>query len=585
MARLPKTDVVIVGVGWAGGILANEIVQRTNLNVVGLERGPYNQQNLDFIHDHDELRYAVRLELMQDLSRETITFRNDNQQTALPMRQLGSFLPGEGVGGAGVHWNGQTWRFKNFDLTMRTQLEQNYKDLIPQDMTVQDWGVTYNDLEPYYDKFEYLAGVSGLAGNVKGQLQEGGNVFEDARSRPYPLPPLNLAYSSAIFLETGRNIGLHTFPGPAANLSQAYTNPNGNSLAGCGQCGYCERFGCDMGAKASALITVIPTALATGRFDLRPNSRVLRINKDNSGRPISVTYLDPSGVEQEQPADLILLTAWTLNNNLLLMLSQIGQMYDPATGQGVLGRNASYQLGGAGATGFFDDRILNRFMGSGANQAAAMDYQMGVIDFHRMGAIGGGSLSCGTTGARPIQQGAVPSGTPSWGSAWKAAYARYFNRWTSAGFQMASPAYRQNHFDLDPTYKDAYGRPLLRWTFDWTDNERKAVAYLQPFAENAVRAMGVNKVNAGSPLGTYTIIPYQSTHVNGGTIMGTDPKTSVVNRFLQHWDAPNLFVVGASNFPQNAGYNPTGTVGALAYWAADAIINRYLKSPRPLVAS
>ena len=83
--------------------------------------------------------------------------------------------------------------------------------------------------------------------------------------------------------------------------------------------------------------------------------------------------------------------------------------------------------------------------------------------------------------------------------------------------------------------------------------------------------------------GDYDIVPYQSTHNTGGTIMGTDPKTSVVNRYLQTWDAHNLFIMGASTFPQQPAYNPTGPVGALAYWSAEAIISKYLKSPGPLV--
>jgi gluconate 2-dehydrogenase alpha chain len=83
----------------------------------------------------------------------------------------------------------------------------------------------------------------------------------------------------------------------------------------------------------------------------------------------------------------------------------------------------------------------------------------------------------------------------------------------------------------------------------------------------------------------YSTVPYQSTHNTGGAVMGADPKTSAVNKYLQSWDVPNVFVIGASAFPQNAGYNPTGTVGALAYFAADAIINKYLKAPGPLVQS
>ena len=121
-------------------------------------------------------------------ARETLTFRNDASQTALPMRQLGSFLPGAGVGGAGVHWNGQTWRFlpERLPSAQPQPTSATARRFVPADMTIQDWGVTYDELEPYYDKFEYLCGISGKAGNVNGTIQPGGNPFEGPRARDYP---------------------------------------------------------------------------------------------------------------------------------------------------------------------------------------------------------------------------------------------------------------------------------------------------------------------------------------------------------------------------------------------------------------
>jgi gluconate 2-dehydrogenase alpha chain len=134
--------------------------------------------------------------------------------------------------------------------------------------------------------------------------------------------------------------------------------------------------------------------------------------------------------------------------------------------------------------------------------------------------------------------------------------------------------------DLDPTYRDAWGDPLLRITFNWTDNERNMVRFLaESVLTRIATAMGGQIQDARGTITDYSIVPYQSTHCQGGTIMGADPTTSVVNKYSQAWGVPNLFVVGASNFPQNAGYNPTGTVGALAYNTADALINRYLPSP------
>jgi gluconate 2-dehydrogenase alpha chain len=144
-------------------------------------------------------------------------------------------------------------------------------------------------------------------------------------------------------------------------------------------------------------------------------------------------------------------------------------------------------------------------------------------------------------------------------------------------------SHRGNYLDLDPTYRDVHGRPLMRMTFDFQDNERKMSAYLTDRATEIARAMKPREINAKPRTGHYDIVPYQTTHNTGGAIMGADPSSIVVNQYLQSWDVANLFVMGACAFPQNAGYNPTGTVGALTYRAAEAIKSQYLKNPGPLV--
>jgi gluconate 2-dehydrogenase alpha chain len=137
--------------------------------------------------------------------------------------------------------------------------------------------------------------------------------------------------------------------------------------------------------------------------------------------------------------------------------------------------------------------------------------------------------------------------------------------------------------DLDPTYKDRFGRPMMRMTIDLHDNELKQNRFLTDKFAEIIQTMGAREVVKQYRTGPYDITSYQTTHLNGGVIMGTDPSTSALNRYLQSWDVPNLFVTGASAFPQNAGYNPTGTVGALAYWSAAAIRNQYLKRPGKLL--
>src|SRR5580693_2403862 len=194
-------DVVIVGLGWTGGILAKELAE-SGLKVVALERGAQRSSESDYAlpNIRDELRYVTRHDLMQNTARDTITVRNTPSQQALPMRRLGSFLPGEVVGGGAVHWSGHTWRWTDAEFKVRSIYEERYgKNFIPADMTIQDWGISYAELEPYYDKFEYTAAVSGKAGNLNGRIQDGGNPFEAPRAREYPLPALTTILASEMF--------------------------------------------------------------------------------------------------------------------------------------------------------------------------------------------------------------------------------------------------------------------------------------------------------------------------------------------------------------------------------------------------
>ena len=142
---------------------------------------------------------------------------------------------------------------------------------------------------------------------------------------------------------------------------------------------------------------------------------------------------------------------------------------------------------------------------------------------------------------------------------------------------------RYNTLDLDPTYKNRFGQPLMRMTFDFKENEQKMNRHSAEVIGQIARAMNPTIMGTPTPRLTWSVVPYQSTHNTGGAIMGADPRNSALNKYLQSWDVPNVFVTGASAFPHNSGYNPTGPVGALAYWMADAIREKYLKNPRPLV--
>ena len=300
---LKPVDVLIVGFGWTGSLMANELAS-TGLSIVALERG--DMKRADGFYDprsHDELKYARRMELMQDLSRETITFRNNAKQQALPMRQHGSFTIGEGVGGSGLHWGGVLGRLMPWDHQARSVTLSRYGEkVVPENMFLQDWGVSYADLEPHYDRFEYMCATSGKAGNIGGAVHAGGNPFEGPRNREYPLPPLTMSGAGTLFMQGAERLGLHPFPAPAANASRAWVNPDGIAYGPCRYCGFCEGFGCESAAKAEPQHTVLPLLEKAKNFELRIKSRVLKVHLDSSGkRATGVTYLDAQPKPSQNP--------------------------------------------------------------------------------------------------------------------------------------------------------------------------------------------------------------------------------------------------------------------------------------------
>lgn len=515
---LKPVDAVVVGFGWTGAILAKELTE-AGLNVVALERGENRDTYPDGAYPNtlDELTYNTRGKLFQNLSKSTVSIRHGINDTALPYRQLSAFLPGDGVGGAGLHWSGVHFRIMPEELRLRSHYEERYgKKFIPEGMTIQDYGVSYEELEPHFDFAEKVFGTSGTAHTVKGQVVGKGNPFAADRSDDFPLPALR----------------------------------------------------------------------QTPLFELRANCNVLKVNLDSDGRQATgVTYVDAQGREIVQPAKLVIISAFQFHNVRLLLLSGIGKPYDPRTGEGVVGKNFAYQ-NMATIKAFFDKDVhTNPFVGTGGGGVAVDDFNADNFDHGPLGFVGGSPMWVNQAGSKPIGGLAVPPGTPSWGSGWKQAVKDAYTHTVSMDAHGSNMTYRDNYLDLDPTYKDAYGQPLLRMTFDWKDNEIRMSRYVTEHMRKIAEAMNpkaisVSVKNFGDHFNTRV---YQTTHLLGGAIMGSDPKTSVLNRYLQSWDVHNVFVMGASAFPQGTGYNPTGLVAALAYWSAKAIREQYLKDPGPLV--
>jgi gluconate 2-dehydrogenase alpha chain len=587
--RRKKVDAVIIGYGWTGAIMAKTLTD-AGLSVVALERGPARDTSPDFEYPRiaDELRYGVRGDLWQALAKETVTVRHSPNDVAVPYRKYGSFILGNGVGGAGVHWNGQLWRASPEDLRLRGHIKERYgKKFIPEGMTIQDYPVTFEELEPHFDHFEKVCGVSGIAGNLRGQIKPGGNPFEGPRSDEYPTPPLPAIQMAQIFERAAAELGYKPFPVPSANSSIAYTNPYGVRLGPCNLCGFCERFGCFLYSKASPQTTILPILADRANLEVRTDSYVTKILRDDTGKVATgVLYFDESGNEVEQPADLVILCAFQMHNVRLLLLSGIGIPYDPATGEGLVGKNYAYQMLARTAAYFSEDVEINPFIGAGSAGLRVIDeFNSDHFDHSKVGFIGGSQIIAGATGGRPIGQMMLPPDAPRWGVGWKTAVRKHYRHSAPMFAQGSVMSYRDRYLSLDPTYKDAHGLPLLRITFDWHPNEYKMVAHNAAKMEEIVRAMKPEKqatiiMRQGQPYDTRS---YQTSHTTGGAIMGSDPSNSVVNRYSQSWDVSNLFVFGASAFPQNIGYNPTGLLVGLTYFAAAKIRDTYLKSPGALV--
>jgi len=582
---MKKRTVVICGGGLTAGLIARQLTAK-NVDVLVLERGYDHTRAAEakLPNQRDELRWATHAGLAQDWAVQTYTLRHGRNETALPVRRMEAFLPGEGMGGAANHWNGQTWRWAEYDPTLRTRLEGRYgRKAIPADMPIQDWGVTYGEMESYHDLFERLFGIAGKAGNLRGQIQAGGNPFEGPRQNEYPQPPLETTEAGVIFTRAAENLGYKPFPMAAANSPNAYTNPDGMKLGQCQYCGHCERFICEASAKGSPEVLLFPMLLKRPSFELRLRCHVLEVEYDRQAKRVrGVRYVDlMTGEEYEQPADIVVLASFTMSNTKYLLMSGIGQPYDPTNGSGVVGKNFCHQMM-SGVNVFFKDRWINPFLASGASQTCVDEFNEDNFDHTGLGFFGGGYIYSNVTNGRPIASRLVPPGTPAWGSSWKQANAD----WHAHSFAITAHGswypHRENYLDLDPTYTDAYGQPLVRMTMDIRDNERRMSEYCTQRAEEIAKGTGATIVASGTPRrGPYDSRVYQTTHVTGGTIMGADPGTSVVSPHSQHWDAQNLFVVGASVYPFNAGYNPTGPLGALALRLGDDMV-RYIDRPQIL---
>jgi gluconate 2-dehydrogenase alpha chain len=560
--ELKKTDVVIVGMGAVGGVAALPLVQ-AGLEVVGLEAGTWLRAD-DFSPDELQNNYRGWPQSVQKANREVPTHRPNPSAPYSPRPAIHPMM--NGVGGTSLHYWGQSWRLTPWDFKVVSETTRRYgASRIPKGSTVEDWPFGLEELEPYYDRVEREIGVSGKAGNIKGQIDRGGNIFEGPRAREYPMPPLRGCGFSDLMTRAARGLGWHAFPGPAAVNTRSY-----EGRTGCVYHGFCSRGGCHVNAKGSTAVTTIPKAVGTRRLTVVTEAIVTRIDVASSGHVSGVTYLK-GGTEFFQPADLVLLASYTYENVRMLLLSKSRAFPNGlSNNHGQVGRHYFSHNTGAAVSALFP-RDLNTWYGLPAQGVAVDNWADDNFDHAGLDFIGGGNLWV-YSDRRPI--GAATMSTfgraPRWGSAWKAFIKENADRSNTAYLQKTTLPYEDNYLDLDPSVTDPLGFPVCRITADYKENERRVAAFIQDKMAEWYLAAGAIAVEK-APVGTMG----PSTHAYGGTRMGVNPETNVVNAWGLSHEVPNLGVLGASVMGTSGARNPTLTAQALGWRTAEYVVRNW----------
>jgi gluconate 2-dehydrogenase alpha chain len=560
---LKKTNIVIVGLGAAGGVACLPLAQ-AGIEVIGLDAGP-RLNTRDMAPDELRLSRKAWPPSPQKTASEGPTFRPNASARAVQ----GAHPMMNAVGGTSIHYWAQSWRLNPWDFKVRSETIRRYgASRIPKASTIEDWPLDYHELEPYYDKVEWAIGVSGKAGNIGGKIDDRGNIFEGPRTREYPMPPLRSTGFIDKMAAAARSLGWHPFPGPAGIASKPF-----EGRAGCAYHGYCSGGGCHVNAKSSTAVSTIPKAEKTGHFTVVAEARVTRIESDNNGRVTGVTYIKGSE-EYFQPADVVLVAGYVYENVRLLLLSK-SKAYPSglSNNHGQVGRHYFSHNQGAAVSALFPFD-LNNWYGAPAQGVAVDNWADDNFDHSGLNFIGGGNMWTYTE-RRPIGSvnalGPWMQGKPTWGSAWKAFVKENADRTNTAYLQKTTLPYEDNYLDLDPNVKDAYGLPVVRITGEYKENEKNIALFIHEKMEQWYRAAGAIAIQRQPVAPSMT----PTTHAYGGTRMGTNPETNVVDAWGLSHEAPNLGILGGSVMGSSGARNPTLTLQALAWRTAERLAKNW----------
>lgn len=562
---LKPADVAVIGLGAAGGVAVLPLA-RAGLKVVGIEAGTWMDPHS---FKPDEIYNNVRalVTSVPKAKREIPTFRTSPGERA---RQGSTHPMMNAVGGTSIHYHAQGWRYSEWDFKVRSESIRRYgASSIPKGSTLEDWPLTYDDLENYYDLVEHEVGVSGRAGNIAGKLNPRGNVFEAPRKRDFPMPPLRDTEFTDMMAAAARKIGWKPFRGPAAINSVPY-----RGRPGCAYHGYCDRGGCHISAKNSTAVTTIPQAVKTKNLIIADNAQVTRIVAGSDGKVTGVNYIK-DGKEYFQPAKVVLLASYTYENSRLLLLSK-SRAYPNglSNNHGQVGRHYFGHWdaqAGAGVSALFPFD-LNIWYGAIAQNVTVDEWADDNFDHAGLGFIGGASIQVNTE-KHPIGAAAMDTygRAPQWGSKWKAFVRENSARWVSSYVQCNTFPYENTFLDLDPDVRDPLGDPVCRITSGPKESEPRQALYAVNKMEEWFRAAGAIEVQAARTFRG----PGLTTHAFGGTRMGDNPETNVVDKFGFSHEAPNFGILGASVMGTSGARNPTLTVQALAWRTADRLIGNW----------
>jgi gluconate 2-dehydrogenase alpha chain len=598
----PATDVVVCGLGHTGGPIAAELT-KAGYNVVGIEKGPFWDYSSDWQQDNKDDEWAISVERKFDhpLYISTFTIRNTSDQFAMPVRRYTKLVQyhalGHAVGGAGTHYGGSLgrfspWSYSPVSMTIAKYGQDGYNTILSNvkggTPDLEDWPVTYDEMVPYYKSWEQAIGVVGTN-------QEPFIPDSTFRMPPHPTTAYAPAFKSAC-----ESLGYTPYSSVSGLISGSYTNQYGISRNGCVYCGWCGglcNYPCEVGAKSSSHVTTIPAAMNTGKFTMVLESYVFRIDTDGTGKATGVRYYDPNGVVHIQPAKVVFNGIWGHNIIRSMLLSGIGTPYNPVSHTGSLGRGL--QFGYYPSTSSASIKMDVGANGYCSGNASGGGYA--IMDLNEVNPkyshtddltfMGGVNLSFGNyIGSGPNTFTTLTPGASNFGSTWKAGIKdEKIPKQVTASLSGTGPTLPvlEHYSDLDPHYNDIYGDPCSRITLDWDANPYRVSNYL--INKTTLITDILKKMGDPSTLKTNTVaeltqhVDWWGHHTRGGARTGSNPATSVFNKWMQCWNCENLFA--ASEICDTFGDNITaGThvAGAMAYLAADGI-KKYLQNPGPLV--